>query len=344
MWNFREPTLAGKIQIFKSLALPKAVYVCTMTSPSQQFLDQLNLLKKNFIWAGKSAKMKHSTLIGGYGEGGYKDVDIEPKFKSLKIIWIKRLLADNFHRWKVTPNKLFSFTSMSLVFCQNFKPSRYCAERFSRFPKFYQELILFWENVCTEQPKDFQDIINQSIWNNKFILREGDSIFYPSLHGKGLLFIRDLLHETGSFLNWSIVKVKISLRNEDYMNWMSVIQSIPTSWRKEMKTSIAVISCDMNPPNYSLSYMSARSMYTKLIQPLFKPPTSQKTIERLLNNYEVNWRQLYLIPQKVAIDTSHRIFQYKILNNILYLNERLSKINSLVSSLCFLFILRMFDY
>ena len=48
------------------------------------------------------------------------------------------------------------------------------------------------------------------------------------------------------------------------MNWMSVIQSIPTSWRKEMKTSIAVISFDMNLPNYSLTHMSVRSMYTKL--------------------------------------------------------------------------------
>ena len=119
---------------------------------------------------------------------------------------------------------------MSSLFCQNFKPSRYCAERFSRFPKFYQELILFWENVCTEQPKDFPDFINQSIWNNKFILREGDSIFYPFLHGNGLLFIRDLLDETGNFLNWSKVKEKFSLRNEDYMSWMSVIHSIPASW------------------------------------------------------------------------------------------------------------------
>ena len=92
------------------------------------------------------------------------------------------------------------------MFCQNFKPSRYCAERFSRFPKIYQELILFWENVCTEQPNDFQDIINQSIWNNKFKLREGHSIFRPSLHGKGLLFIRDLLDETATFLNWTVVK------------------------------------------------------------------------------------------------------------------------------------------
>ena len=334
MWNFRELTLAGKIQIFQSLALSKAVYVGTMTSPSRQFLDQLNLLKRNFIWDGKSTKIKHSTLIGCYAEGGYKDVDIESKFKSLKIIWIKRLLDDHFHPWKIIPNKLFAFTGMFSVFCQNFKPSRYCAKRFSCFPKFYQELILFSENVCIEQPKDFQDIINQSIWNNKFILREGDSIFYPSLHGKGLLFIRDLLDETGSFLNWSLVKEKFSLRNEDYMNWMSVIQSIPTAWRKEMKTSIVVISSYMNPPNYSLSHVSARSVYTKLIQPMFKPPTSQKTIEKLLNNYEVNWKQSYLIPQKATIDTSLRIFQYKILNNVLYLNERLSKIDPTVSSLC----------
>ena len=102
---------------------------------------------------------------------------------------------------------------------------------------------------------------------------------------------------------------------------MSVIQSIPISWRKEVKTSIGVISSGMSPPNYSLSHMSATSMYMKLIQPLFKPPTSQKPIEKLLNNYEVNWRQSYLIPRKVTIDTSLRIFQHKILTNILYLNE-----------------------
>ena len=34
MWNFKELNFEGKIQIFKSLALSKAVYVCTMTSPS----------------------------------------------------------------------------------------------------------------------------------------------------------------------------------------------------------------------------------------------------------------------------------------------------------------------
>ena len=63
------------------------------------------------------------------------------------------------------------------------------------------------------------------------------------------------------------------------MSWMSVVQNIPTSRRKEMKTSIDIISSDMNPPNYSLSYISARFMYMKLIQPLFKAHLHRKPLK-----------------------------------------------------------------
>ena len=41
-----------------------------------------------------------------------------------------------------------------------------------------------------------------------------------------------------------------------------------------------------------------------------------------------------MIPQKVIIDTTLRIFQFKILNNILYLNKKMSKIDLNVSPLC----------
>ena len=41
-----------------------------------------------------------------------------------------------------------------------------------------------------------------------------------------------------------------------------------------------------------------------------------------------------MIPQKVTIDTTLRILQFKILNNILYLNKRISKFDLNVSPLC----------
>ena len=103
IWGSRGLTLAERIQIFKSIALSKMVYISTMLLPSKQTLDQLNLIQKDFIWRGRHPKIKHSILLGDYTNGGYKDVDIESKFESLTGIWIRRLLATSFHSWKAIP-------------------------------------------------------------------------------------------------------------------------------------------------------------------------------------------------------------------------------------------------
>ena len=55
-----------------------------MLSSSKQFIDQINSLKKDFVWRGKRPKIKHSTLIGDYKEGGYKDVYTEAKIVAFK--------------------------------------------------------------------------------------------------------------------------------------------------------------------------------------------------------------------------------------------------------------------
>ena len=68
-----------------------------MLHPSKQTLNQLNLIQKDFIWRDRRSKIKYSTLIGDYNNGGYKGVDIEFKFESLKIIWIRCLPDSSFH-------------------------------------------------------------------------------------------------------------------------------------------------------------------------------------------------------------------------------------------------------
>ena len=81
LWEFRGLTLADRILVFKSLALSKLLYACTMKVPSKFAIGQLNTLHKNFIWNNKQPKIKHSTLIVDYCEGGYKDADIETKLR-----------------------------------------------------------------------------------------------------------------------------------------------------------------------------------------------------------------------------------------------------------------------
>ena len=100
IWKQRWLSPAGKIEVFKSVIASKPVYIATMKNIPSQFLDDLQALHKEFIWDSKRPKVKHSTLIGNYEEGGFKDVDLPSKFKSLKIIWIRKFLDENnFHPW-----------------------------------------------------------------------------------------------------------------------------------------------------------------------------------------------------------------------------------------------------
>ena len=57
-------------------------------------------IQKNFIWQGKKAKIKHSTLCIGYEKGGIKNVDLRNKITSMQCSWIKRLFKDDFHHSK----------------------------------------------------------------------------------------------------------------------------------------------------------------------------------------------------------------------------------------------------
>ena len=69
IWKQRWVSLAGKVQVFKSLVASKPVYLATMIPVPQNFCDTLKALHKDFIWSGKKPKIKHSTLIGDYCEG-----------------------------------------------------------------------------------------------------------------------------------------------------------------------------------------------------------------------------------------------------------------------------------
>ena len=196
------------------MALSKTVYTSTMVSPPKQFIDLLSSIKQNFIWNGRRPKIKHSTPVGGYAEGGYKDIDIQSE--SLKIIWIRRLLDDNFHPLKSIPNALFLDLGVDAVSHDNFKPSTYCMQIIRSYPLFYQQIIGFWEKVSRKEPLNALEIVNQIIWHNSFLLKQGNSLFYPSLYSKGILKINDLLDDFGHYMKWASARLKFNLKEQDY--------------------------------------------------------------------------------------------------------------------------------
>ena len=82
----------------------------------------------------------------------------------------------------------------------------------------------------------------------------------------------------------------------------------------------------------TLKSVTSGKIYNILIKDRISEPTSQRYFERKFNKTEIDWSQIYLLPRKVSVET--RAFQFKILHNILYLNQRLHKMGLAESPLC----------
>ena len=94
--------------------------------------------------------------------------------------------------------------------------------------------------------------------------------------------------------------------------------------------------CSLSREHF-LPNLTVKGTYETLIRPLVQQPIAQRSIERILQMNDIGWATVYLLLQKTTIESRMRIFQYKILNNILYLNDRLYKLGYVESpkySLC----------
>ena len=59
----RSLSLIGRIAVFKSLILSKIVYLTFLTDVPESVNEILRKLQYDFLWEGKRAKIKQSTLI-----------------------------------------------------------------------------------------------------------------------------------------------------------------------------------------------------------------------------------------------------------------------------------------
>ena len=76
------------------------------------------------------------------------------------------------------------------------------------------------------------------------------------------------------------------------------------------------------------------AMQILTIKSICKKPVSQSYFEKLLETTDLNWEGMYILPGNVSVDTNLCMFQYKILNNLLFLNKLLFKFKEFPSPLC----------
>ena len=83
-----------------------------------------------------------------------------------------------------------------------------------------------------------------------------------------------------------------------------------------------------------LDKLSSKKIYSILISNIVNKPTSNIYFEKLFENTTLDWNKIYLSPRLATIDTTLRSFQYKILNNVLFLNKKLYTFGITNTALC----------
>ena len=137
--------LEGRINIFKTLAISKIVYLPFLTVIPNSLIEELPKILKMFIW--------HSSLFNNLENGGLKHVDISSKIIKLQCSRLRKLCDENFLEWKITPshliNKYFG-KSFKFHLCLSFN-----RKLLIKFPKSYKNILFQWSSsffASTELP------------------------------------------------------------------------------------------------------------------------------------------------------------------------------------------------
>ena len=95
-WSRRNLTRFGKITVIKTLVISKLTHLLmNLPDPEENFLKDLNLLLYNFLWGGKSYKIRRSGVCQACEAGGLKMVDMKSFSPAFKISWLKCTLHDD---------------------------------------------------------------------------------------------------------------------------------------------------------------------------------------------------------------------------------------------------------
>ena len=114
---------------------------------------------------------------------------------------------------------------------------------------------------------------------------------------------------------------------------MTLVDAIPTKWRQSLKLNIDkqrfVIQekTQLNLKGHCvlISKAISKGIGAELRSKITTPPTAQARYAAIFKNDLLEWKDIYKLPFRGALDTKSREFQYKLLNRYLVTNVLLKK-------------------
>ena len=321
LWYPRYLTLHGRIVILKALALSKLIYNTAVLTVTPTFIQKVNKAITQFVWQKKKPKIKQTTLIGPKEKGGLALPDFDIINNALKATWIRRL--DSCHptaSWIHIPVSLLERVGGLFLLKCNFELKHLNIH----IPLiFYEKALLAWQSINSFNPSSKEEILNEILWNNRFIRINDYSVYYKAWHVAGVEKIGDLFNGN-TFLSHQDFCSYFGLKT-NFLTYYGLCKAIPPNWIKIMKGKLQPpsnksISIDRIP----LEKLSSKLATNFFVERKFVPATAKKRLRNAnLNEQQIS--QIYKMPFSATKDIQLSMFQFKILHHILPTNATLYK-------------------
>ena len=107
LWQTRDLTLFGKSVLAKTLGASQLIYTASLMTVPDAVTRAAQSLLFSFLWKSKKDKIKRNVVSQPLKNGGLNFINFEIMVKSLRLVWVGRLISNSDDNWKAISNFYF---------------------------------------------------------------------------------------------------------------------------------------------------------------------------------------------------------------------------------------------
>ena len=330
-WNSRDLSLQGRIQVIKTIALAKVVYLVSAICVPNSVINEINKEFFAFIWHYRRDKIARKVLVNDIENGGLNMIDFRTFCIATKAVWAARLYHCKNETWGIIPSKYFENCEIEKMLCMNIESEKHIPVQ---IPSFYKEVIKSW-HLCgggKTAPQGANDIRKEIIWGNKFIQAKGKTLFFKSWKESNINFIDDIINNGGLFKSGEEIYRKLNNKTNWLIEYKTILKSIPKAWKEKLQTCNAndKVKKEFKPyinlsnrPIYDLPF-KAREYYSILINKIRKRSFIENYWSNLFPDRPI-WTKIYETRIKNQKIKKIADFHFKLLHQVLPSQEKLHR-------------------
>ena len=260
--------------------------------------------------------------------GGLGMMDLQIHLCTLKAAWIARILHGKAENWSFIPSQFLNKNNLTDIITTintlNLSIEEMIRQKLSPF---YIQ-VLQAVTVCNTkliEPTQKEDILEQSLWGNKWITNnENEILYFYNWIEVGIVNFKDLLIVNKN-INENYVYNKITKR-VNYLSEMHQLKTATRAWCNIVENNIP-FEIEIKP-----IILNTKKSYGNILRQVFIKPIAEEYWLRYGNN--ISFDEIYQMKICNIKERKLSEFNYKVLNRILPCRKALHNWDKIENNKC----------